>query len=120
MTRNKPWLVVFLTLLCVALTRAEDPNAVGVPWKNLASWRFDNGTFLGNAGQIPLAQSGVTMQLNQGYFGNGVRFPTAGTSSSLKYKGIESNGSANVALLRGSVRLRFKTFWSSQIGRAHV
>jgi uncharacterized protein (TIGR02597 family) len=101
-----------IAALCAWADLHADPS-----WKNLASWRFDNGTFIGSGGQVPLTQSGVSITADgNGYNGRGVQFPAPGTSAFLKYRGIESSGSTNIDLLRGSVRLRFRTFWDSGTG----
>ena len=52
---------------------STNPNdSQSVPWKALGSWRFSSGTFTGDDGQQPIAQSNVSIVSN-GFDGSGVR-----------------------------------------------
>jgi hypothetical protein len=89
-------------------TNPNDPNSVSR--LRLGYWRFDNtNTWVGDAGQLPLLATNV--------FGipswntNAVLVET--NLGVLKYRDVETNGTANINLRNGSVSFWFKPDWSS-------
>lgn len=94
------------------LRAGTDPTTSGsVLPRSLSSWRFNEDTLTGVEGQQPIAANNIT-------FGVGIEDRGADLSSTngpviLQYRGIESDGRANVSLAQGSFRFRLKTFWVS-------
>ncbi|HEV2693372.1 MAG TPA: LamG-like jellyroll fold domain-containing protein, partial [Verrucomicrobiae bacterium] len=77
----------------------------------LGLWRFDGtNTWAGDAGQMPLQATnivGVTSWNTNAALIDGV------TNSILKYRDVETNGSANINLRNGTLRFWFKPDWKS-------
>ncbi len=96
------------------IAAGTDPlNSQSVPWRCIASWRFTAGTFTGDNGQQPIAQSNVNIAT--GFDGPGISlFP--GGIVSLKYRAVEPSGKPNISATRGSILFRIKPTWSSGTG----
>jgi uncharacterized protein (TIGR02597 family) len=94
------------------LAAGTDPaNDLSVRWRNLAAWRFEDTNFLGNAGQVALVSTNVTIV--PGIDGNGARISSSNGPVFLKYRAVETNGAANLAPKRGSIWFYLNPNWFS-------
>lgn len=89
-----------------------DPfNELSLTWKVLATWRFNDASLNGDAGQAPIAQSNVSVV--DGFEGKGAQLSGTASPTLLQYRAVESSGLANISLRRGSIHFRYKPTWFS-------
>lgn len=75
----------------------------------LAYFKFDTNTFVGEAGQLPLAKTNLN---NPASWDGKALLVNSNTPANLKYKDVETDNSANINLQQGTVRFWFKPDWS--------
>jgi hypothetical protein len=77
----------------------------------LGYWRFDNtSTWAGEQGQVPVSATNISA--TPSWSTNAVLIHNT-NATTLRYRDVESNGAANVACRRGTVRFWFRPDWSS-------
>lgn len=76
----------------------------------LGYWNFNDTNWLGEQGQMPL--SFTNLHSVPSWSSNAVQMSSA-NGTSLIYRDVETNGTANINCRAGSVRFWFKTGWSS-------
>ena len=75
------------------LLAGTDPyDDQSVEWTGLAAWRFDDGSFVGNAGQEPISTENVV--ITAGFEDFAASFAATDPIVKLQYRGIEEDGSA--------------------------
>lgn len=89
-------------------------DAANASPSRLAYWLFPPGSSdSGAAGQLPLVNQNKETESTP--WGTGLKVPLSGTSL-LTYRDVETNGSANINVQRGSVRFWIKPAWSTSAG----
>lgn len=83
-------------------------NATSTVATRLGWWRFNNGDWVGERGQVPTLVSNV--QSVASWSGEGVRFDSGGPAL-LNYRASETDGWANLAPSSGTVQFWFRPSW---------
>jgi len=90
-------------------TEPQSPGSVALV--QLGNWRFDNtNKWAGDAGQIPLLATNICSAAD--WDTNAVVIDT-NVPAFLKYRDVETNGSANINLRSGTIQFWFMPDWSS-------
>lgn len=94
------------------LADGTDPNnANSAVSRRLGYWSFDNtNTWAGAAGQLPLLASNL---VGVSSWNTNALLADRGTNFVLAYRDVETNGTSNINLRKGSIRFWFKPDWSS-------
>jgi len=81
----------------------------------LASWRFNSVDCIGDQGQIPLVNQGLTYALVPGLEGGAIDMhdEQGYASRILSYRCVEPYANPNINLISGTVRFWFKSPWNS-------
>ena len=79
----------------------------------LGYWRFDTPELMGEQGQVPISQSGVT--LVPSWSGTAASIGS-GSGSQITYPDVGSNGWANINCRQGSLRFWYKPNTSAGSG----
>ena len=96
------------------LADATDPRSAGsVVFTRLAAFPFNDTNFTGGAGQLPLVRTNAISAA--AWLSPGVQLAN-GTNAQLRYRGTETNGTANLNLRHGAVRFWFKSTWDTGAG----
>lgn len=96
------------------MAQGTDPkNANSVSNIRLGHWTFNDGTFVGEDGQMPTFTNGAV--LHTGLIINAATLANPGNSNyvGLVYRDVETSGQANINCRNGSVRLWFQPNWTS-------